>query len=300
MTFSLRLSVAAAAAALLFAAGGAAAQPASHDGAYHVFYTPSYAQKIGRVPNLGTTGEMEYFGGTVFSKVKVVSVLWGDQVNQQTVAGMPGFLKAIVNSTFVDQMSIYDTKHLRGVNGHRGSRQTISRGTFLGQVQITPQNQSTSLSDKDIHVELKYQIANGYLPANDPNTLYMIYFPAGVTINLQGLISCQSFGAYHFATSKRESAANIFYGVMPDCGYTFDDHTIISAHEFAEATTDNIPTPGTNPNFPQAWNTSDGYEIGDLCEGTEGQLTTKKTVYYVQEVYLNNIAGCGTGNFTSP
>jgi hypothetical protein len=29
-------------------------------------------------------------------------------------------------------------------------------------------------------------------------------------------------------------------------------------------------------------------------------LDTRKTSYTVQEVYLDSIPGCGTGNFTSP
>jgi hypothetical protein len=79
-----------------------------------------------------------------------------------------------------------------------------------------------------------------------------------------------------------------------------DSHEIVSAHEFGEATTDNIPTPGSNPKFPQAWNNSAGYEIGDLCEGTQGELVTKKTTYYVQQLYLNSTGGCSTGNYKSP
>jgi hypothetical protein len=269
-------------------------------GHYHIFPTRQYEEQTGRVPSLGA-GEMLYYGGTVFSQVKVVSVIWGSNVDSQTVATMPGYFKALPNSTFLDQMKQYKTKHVHAVNGHRGSRQTISRGTFISQVQITPQNQSLSLTDNDIHKELRYQISIGALPPNDLNTLYMIYFPDDITITLDGLVSCQAFGAYHFAINDtKESKNNVFYGVMPGCGYSLESHEIVSAHEFAEALTDNIPTPGSNPNFPQAWNNSAGFEIGDLCEGTQGTLTTKKNTYFVQQVYLNSVAGCSTGNYTSP
>lgn len=297
-------AVGSAAAFVLSLAGvGAASAQTLHDvdGAIHFMYTPEYAKKIGRLPN-PNSGEMEYFGGRVFAKVNVVSVIWGTDVNQQTVQGMPGFLKALPNSTFQDQLGEYSTKGLTGVNGHKGSNQTIKRGTFYGQVVIKPRDTKTTLTNKNVWKELEYQIGKGNLPAQTPSTLYMIYFPPGITITAFGLQSCTAFGAYHFASSKHEHPinTNIFYGVMPDCGYSFDDHTIISAHEFAEATTDNIPTPGTNPRFPQAWNTSDGYEIGDLCEGTQGELTTKKNTYYVQQVYLNSTGNCSTGNYTSP
>ena len=302
MSFPLRTVAAGAAAAFVASLmGGAACAQTFHnrDGAIHFMYTPEYARQIGRVPNRDA-GEMEYFGGTVFSLVNVVSVMWGPNVNQQTVDGMPGFLTAIPNSTFQDQLGQYSTRGLKGVNGHKGSHQKIQRGGFFGQVVITPQNQGTTLQDKDIHVELAYQIAHGNLPAQNRNTLYMIYFPPGVTIEAFGLKSCVNFGAYHFSTKAHSTSTNIFYGVMPDCGYSFDTHTIISAHEFAEAMTDNIPTPGTQPDYPQAWNNAQGYEIGDLCEGTSGALTAGSTTYRVQQVYLNSTAACSTGNYTSP
>jgi hypothetical protein len=295
MLASLRsLAASTLAASLALATPVQAASP--DDGvAYHIFQTPEQMAQSGRTPSQGAKGDMLYFGGTVFTKMKVVSVIWGPHVNSQTVADISGFLKAIVNSTYVDQLNIYDTD-LKGVNGRKGTNQKIQRGKYLGQIQITPEHKGLTLSDKDIRAELTYQISKGVLPANTLNTLYMTYFPADITIKLDGLTSCQQFGAYHEAVSSKRTPLNVFYGVMPDCGAGFDFLTIVSSHEFAEATTDNIPTPGTHPKYPQAWNTSDGYEIGDLCEGTEATLTTKSTVYEVQELYLNNIQACGTAN----
>ncbi|MGD0189872.1 MAG: hypothetical protein ABSD74_03930 [Rhizomicrobium sp.] len=303
MFASLRSAAALATAATMTAAVLALASPAQaagpDEGAYHIYQTPEMMQRSGRIPHMPPAGEVLYFGGTVFTSMKVVSVIWGSKVNPTWVAGLPGFLTALPNSTFVDQLSIYDTAGAQSQNKHN-SNQTISRGTFVSQVQITPHDTNTNLSDKDVQKELKYQIGQGVLPANDSNTLYMVYFPSDITIVLDKLVSCEDFGAYHFATSKKPKSSNIFYGVEPDCGYSFNDETIVSSHEFAEATTDNIPTPGSNPKYPQAWNTSDGYEIADLCEGTEGTLTAGETTYYVQEVWLNNTGACGTGNFTSP
>ncbi len=296
MLASLR-TIAACTAALAMTCSTPLQAAAVGDGAaYHMFATPAEMARAGRVPS---KGDMEYFGGSVFSQVKVVSVIWGPNVNSQTVADIGGFLTAIVNSTYVDQLSIYDT-NLKGVNGKKGTDQKIARGSFIGQVQIKPKDKSLKLSDKAIRKELAYQISQGVLPANDLNTLYMIYFPADITITLGKSVSCQAFGAYHEAVSSKVTPSNIFYGVMPDCGEAFNELTIVSSHEFAEATTDNIPTPGSNPKYPQAWNTSDGYEIGDLCEGTQGTLTAGKVTYDVQEVYLNNIQECGTANFHSP
>jgi hypothetical protein len=285
--------------AALVAASAGGPAGASKSGAYHILPTPSYEARTGRIPPKGFSGAMEYFGGTVFSSVEVVSVMWGPNVNQTTVADIPDFSAAIVNSTFIDQLAEYSTVGLTGVTGHKGSNQTISRGTYYGQVQITPRNKSLNLLDIDIHRELRHQIAIGALPPQGPNMLYMIYFPANVSINLDGLISCQQFGAYHFATRTHERPDNIFYSVEPECGWGFGYLTFAASHEFAEAVTDNIPTPGTNPAYPQAWNTYDGYEIGDLC-GNTGTLTDSTTSYEVTQVYLNSLSNCSSGNYTSP
>jgi hypothetical protein len=303
---SLRLAAAGAAAALalsVFAAGTADAQLVRHnkDGYIHFMLTPEYAKQIGRVPKLSkqADGEMLYYGGTVFSNVKVVSVIWGRGVDPQTIHFMPGFLKAMPNSTYLDQLIQYSTVGLTGVNGHKGSDQTIARGTFLGQFKIRPHNKNTTLQDKDLRVELKYQIRHGHLPPHDLDTLYMIYFPDNIIIQAFGLQSCQAFGAYHFAHLKH-GPDRFFYGVMPGCHYSFASHTIVSSHEFSEALSDNNPTPGSNPDFPQAWNNATGFEIGDLCQGRNGTLTTSRKTYTVQQEYLNSIAGCSTGNYTSP
>ena len=186
------------------------------------------------------------------------------------------------------------------MNGHPGTNQTITRGFFRGKVRITPSNSSKTLSDGDIRTELHAQIAAGALPAADLNTLYMIYFPADITITLGGGRSCTSFGAYHEAISSTVTPSNVFYGVMPDCGGGFSSITVASSHEFAEAVTDAIPTPGSHPAYPQAWNTANGFEIGDLCEGHDTTLAGGGETYTVQEVFTNSTNACATGNFTNP
>jgi hypothetical protein len=303
MFSSMRLAAAAMAASALCltgSIGAVQAQPAGSSGAYHIFATPAYEARTGRNPHL-SLGQMNYYGGTVFSKVNLVSVIWGPDVNQTTVAEIPDFSAAIVNSTFLQQLNEYSTKHVKAINGHKGSNQTIGLGTFFGQVQITPKNKNLNITDKDVQKEIEYQISKGFLPKQGPNMLYMIYFPTDVVITLDGLTSCVEFGAYHFASSdKKEKSNNLFYAVEPDCNDGFANITYAASHEFAEAVSDNIPTPGSSPAFPQAWNNSSGYEIGDLCEGDGGTLTDKTRGYTVTQVYLNSLAGCSTGNYKSP
>ena len=116
---------------------------AGESGAYHIMPTPEYLARNGlSAPDAQAAGQMLYYGGSVLANAKVVSVLWGSSVNPTTVAGIPGFTTALVNSTYVDQLAQYDT-FLKGVNGHKGTKQHIGRGSFVGQVQITPANTST-------------------------------------------------------------------------------------------------------------------------------------------------------------
>jgi hypothetical protein len=288
----LNACIAATLGAALVAPAAAAVPPRGT--AYHVYKPrPRVAP-----PASGPT--MLYFGGPVIGTVKVAAVMWGNGVAKTTVNGIGGYFKAIVNSTYVDELAQYST-HIVGVNGKQGTNQTITRGSYLGTFTITPANTSKKLTDAQVQTELEAQIAAGKLPPQDLNTLYMIYFPASVVITLDGGRSCVSFGAYHEATSASVSAGNIFYGVMPNCGGGFSSITNVSSHEFGEAVTDAIPTPGSTPAYPQAWNNATGYEIGDLCEGYSGTLTAAGgKSYVVQQLFDNATNACATGNYTSP
>lgn len=271
--------------------------------AYHLYPTPALrASRPGTVPRPDvTTPTMLYYGGPVLSKVKVVLVIWGSQVNATTVAGIGAFYTGIVKSTFVDQLSQYATG-LTGVNGHAGTHQAIGRGTYAGQFKIGPANKSTALTDAAVQKELKAQIAAKHLPVADLNTLYMVYFPAGTSISIGTDASCRTFSAYHSASVTKAAAANnMFYGVFPDCGAGFAHLTVASSHEFAEAVSDAIPTPGSHPAYPQAWNTKDGFEIADLCEKlSPTTLAVGIKTYSVTRAFLNSTKACSKGPFKSP
>ena len=289
------LAASAMAAALIFALPAGAAEP--EGGAYHIF-------KPGLKPTLHQpapgAATMLYYAGPVISSVKVAVVLWGSGVAKTTNTRIGPFSSAIVNSTFVDQLGQYST-NIIGVNGMQGTDQTITRGSYLGKFIITPYNNSKTLTDGDIKKELKAQIKGGMLPPQDLDTLYMVYFPQNISITLDNLKSCVDFGAYHEARSAKIKPNNLFYAIMPDCGGGISEITFAASHEFAEAVTDAIPTPGSNPAYPQAWNTSNGYEIGDLCESAPSStLTAAGKTYVVTQVFLNSTNACSTGKYTSP
>jgi hypothetical protein len=287
----MRRAFAAAAALWLAADYAAAAEPAYH--LYRTHVGPGSASRQSRASTI------EYFGGPVISTVHVEVVIWGSKVAAITVSSIAPFLKSLANSTFTDLLGQYATD-LKGVNGHAGTDQQIKRGTLLGQVQIAPKNTSSKLSDAAIQAEIVHQITIGKLPRRGPNILYMVFFPPNITITIDGATSCTDFGAYHEASPGNPAKSNFWYGVMPDCGGGFTSLTYATSHEFAEAVTDAIPTPGSHPAYPQAWNTADGYEIADLCEGLSATLTAGKAVFTVTEVFDKKTNACATGNYTSP
>src|SRR5262249_27172354 len=109
MSVSKTLMAATAVAALL--AGSAYAGAAGH---YHIFRPTSFKNLAAHVPP--PAGDMFYYGGSVFSSSKVVSVIWNKDVLQNTKDQVPLFTAAIVDSTYVDQAKEYSTKHVTPIN----------------------------------------------------------------------------------------------------------------------------------------------------------------------------------------
>jgi hypothetical protein len=255
-----------------------------------------------------------YYGGQVIANAQVYFVLWGNSVDPTVKAAMPDFYASIVNSDYMDFLKVYDTTGKTGVDGAHTSNQNIGRGSFLQTIQINPSIVSGKIDDSQIQAELVKQINAGVLPVENANTLYMISFPKGLTITMTDgttvATSCQQFCAYHEGFQP-QGGLPIYYGVIPDlsslgcamgCGAgsgLLGRTTVSASHELIEAITDPIPTPGTSPAFPQAWNTTDGQEIGDLCQSFKGTLTGHSATYTIQQEWDNSIGGCSKGNYTA-
>jgi hypothetical protein len=249
-------------------------------------------------------GGLLYYGGPVISHPKVYAVFWGDKVDAETQAKIGPFFTNMLDSTYMDMLRQYATS-IKAVDGRQGTNQTLNRGTYEGGIKITPFNASTALSDADVQAELDAQIAAGKLPKPSDDSLYMIYFPSGVSISIEGARSCSSFCAYHEGFKSAKAGANVYYGVMPVCGWgcgvadtAFDSLSVVSSHECMEAVTDPFPTPGDKPAYPQAWNDAGGQEIGDLCASGNSTVTGHGLTSAVQWEYDNSISGCNQGPWT--
>jgi hypothetical protein len=256
----------------------------------------SNAERL-RVP-AATTRTMQYFGGPVNSNPKIYVVWWGSAASINPVltaarGGIADFYAGVTNSSYLDWMNEYDTNITTQSGSHAGmpgTGQHIGRGNFVGIRTLTPVP-AGNVTDAQIQATLDQAFTNHTLPQPDATTIYAIHFPRAVTITLDGSRSCSAFGGYHFNTTET-TRHNAFYIVIPDCGNSFRSFTVVNSHELIEATTDAQPTPGSNPNFPQAWNNATGSEVGDLCEGSSGSVTTALGTFTVQGEWDEVSHGC--------
>jgi hypothetical protein len=250
------------------------------------------------LPPAATLGTMRYFGGAVIPNAKVYVVWWGNPASINPVVtaargGIADFYAGITNSSYIDWLNEYDTNITTQAGSHvgtPGTGQLIGRGNFAG-IRTLSSIPAGNVTDAQIQATLDQAFAAGTLPQPDATTIYAIYFPRSVRITLDGSVSCSAFGAYHENTVETVRH-NAYYLVIPDCGTSFRGFTVVSSHELIEATTDAQPTPGSNPDFPQAWNDATGSEVGDLCTGSSGRVVTGKGTFTVQGEWDEATHGC--------
>jgi hypothetical protein len=307
-----------------------AAQPPSHVVAMPFRHGVPWRDATGPVGFAAPAGaHLSYFGGPIISNVQVIQVLYGSGSYNSQVAGstsptMGQFYGDITgsNSGLMSLLQQYNTN----ISG--GTGQVFGFGTFGGLFQIVPAagNNGSTITDTQIQSELLAQINGGHLPApvNDslgnPNTLYMIFFPPGKTISQGGSNSCVAGGfcAYHGTTSSTLNSKHVLYGVMPDmqagsgcstgCGSStvFGNYTSVTSHELTEALTDADVGIATTFAAPLAWYDQTNGEIGDICNGQQGNYTANGTTYVIQLEFSNSANNCvlppaaggGTPNFS--
>jgi hypothetical protein len=235
---------------------------------------------------------LNYYGGHVISNVKVVPVMWGSNVPSQVATGIGAFYTAVTDSAHFDWLAEYDTNILDWA-GDQGTSQHIGRGTATATITIAPSNTATSITNDQIIAELQGQIAFGQVPKPDASTLYMVHFPAGMKISMPDgnggtASSCTQFCAYHNTTRATSTIPEFFYGVIPNvtsdgcelgCGPIgggFDNTTSVASHELIESVTDAEVGLAINNAPPLAWYDPQGQdgEIGDICNGSQGTITS--------------------------
>ena len=252
-----------------------------------------------------------YFGGPVIGNVKVVVVFWGNGVDPTTKSDIGGFYSSVTNSTYMDWLDPeYNTNRISAA-GKEGTKQNIGRGSLASEITISPINTAKTLDKVDVEAELVAQIDKGKLPKPDGNILFMIHYPAGITLTSGGEASCQAWCGDHegFTSAKY---GYIYYAMMPDvtgscrfgCGFggsDFDSLTVIASHELVEAVTDPMcPNIGQSGAFPAAWLAQDQNEVGDLCAdggAPSASVVTSSKTYAVQSEWNNSTSSCKGGTF---
>jgi hypothetical protein len=232
-------------------------------------------------------------GGPETAPLQIVPVIWGS-ADPETANEVQQFLEVMGTSSY-----------LAGMAFEYG---TVSQFAAEPPVAITPFNTNQNITDPEIQAELVQQIASGWLQAyQKQNAMFLLHFPSSMTENLQGLISCQAFCAYHNVTGT-----GVLYAVVPqytgtDCGKycgeadssaaaVFNAMTAVESHEILETLTD--------PNSPTGWqDLTDPFpscnEIGDVCNQEDVAITDAFGTRTVQ-LYWSNIQNACTSSFPVP
>ncbi len=253
-------------------------------------YTPAPIAGGSCSVNYGNiTDSVAYQGGVVISNAHAIPVFWGTGVDPTVISWAEGYLSTLTNSVYMDLLSEYSTTGQAG-----GTNQTIGRGTAGPAVMITPTMATgNQVDDSQIGPELAAQIASGALPApvldaeQNPNTVFMLFFPQNVSITYGGGKSCQDFCGYH--GSYGNGATGFAYAVIPDMGSgsncasgcsdsctTGDTNIMVGtvSHELSESITD----PDNNPAWVNPNQQSNNSEIGDICASNSPSQTDTGTV----------------------
>ncbi len=215
--------------------------------------------------------KLTYRGGRLLTSVRVFTFFWGAAWQQDPQSGLlaqlNGFFDYVLTSPLMDQLAEYSVDGL-----------TIGHGTRTGTATITDGPTGSSVTDADVQVFIQGQVAQP-----DSEGLYFVFLPPGVSVSLDGSLSCSSFCGYHSGIN-----GTTFYAVMPypDCSgcvgglALLDALTSTSSHELCEAITD--PIPG------QGYYDDQNGEIGDICAWQTRQLGA----YTVQLEWSNSAGRC--------
>ncbi|OLC15068.1 MAG: hypothetical protein AUH32_04250 [Actinobacteria bacterium 13_1_40CM_66_12] len=201
---------------------------------------------------LVTQAQLTYRGGPLLGAVEVVTAFWGAEWladEAPLLTQINDFFLYILDSPLIDQLGEYSVPDTQ-----------IGHGSLAGTEILTDTQPGSTVTDADIQNLIQTEIANTKLPTSSANSLYYVYLPPGVTVDLGGQLSCSAFCGYHDSIG-----GSIYYAVMPypDCAgcvgglHLLDALTSTSSHELCEAVTD--PVPG------QGWYDDTNGEIGDIC-----------------------------------
>jgi hypothetical protein len=240
----------------------------------------------------GPVPQVVNYGGPVLKTPKIVPVFF-EKDDQATVTKLIDFTAKVGLTSYWKQVT---------------AEYGVGVASSLAPIVLS-ETLPSIIDDTAIQSWLKGKLHNAdpAFPIADENTLFIIYYPAGVTItDGGGGKSCSSFGGYHSNVTLDAAHGNleVAYAVMPRCNH-FGDLTGLDAvtgpasHELIEAATD--PYPMTNPAYAMIdtlhyyWvRVLGGGETADLCAQFQGSfLQFDELPYVVQRSWSNKSAKAG-------
>ncbi|HXR67524.1 MAG TPA: hypothetical protein VN712_02700, partial [Dermatophilaceae bacterium] len=229
--------------------------------------------------------QVQSYGGTVLSAPNIYGILFASD-DPSTAASLADFTSKIGSTSY-----------------WTGAVSEYGVGPATAKIITVTDTPQANMQDSDVQSWLvsKFGTDPNFPPAPSPNDLYVIYYPAGVTINLFGMASCSTFGGYHDETSF--NGQPVAYAVLPRCSYPgatdLEVATGSASHEMIEGATDPYPMSNpayTLPDYADIFlvDALGGGEIGDMCAQNPQAFTIFPGFpYVVQRVWSNAQAAAG-------
>jgi hypothetical protein len=228
-------------------------------------------------------------GGPVLAAPKLVPVFFSNE-----------------DPTFMAELSAFTTgigasSYWSATTGEYG----VGAATSTADVDLT-EAAPASIADSAIQTWLEGKLDGDdpAWPANDANTVYVLYYPSGTSVTLDAPsgteTSCMDFSGYHSSTQLDAShgSAPVTYVVIPRCASLgmvtgIDAATGAASAQLVEAATN--PYPLSNPAYAHVDNAHiewqlvyGGSEVGDMCGENAGALIKLSSFpYTVQRTWSN-------------
>ena len=230
-------------------------------------------------------------GGSVLATPKVVPVYFAN--DDTTFTGkITTFLNKLPGSTYW---------------GPGETEYGVGAVSIATPVQLT-EDAPASIADADIQTWLGAKLTSNdpAWPANDANTVYVLFYPSAttaITLGQGGGTSCQDFGGYHDNITI-QTTNHVAYAVVPRCANFgglsgLDAISATATHEIVEASTD--PYPQSTPAYGQVDDNHiiwmfllGGGEVGDMCaQSASGYYTPTDVGSVVARIWSNAKAKAG-------
>src|SRR2546427_10132594 len=90
---------------------------------------------------------------------------------------------------------------------------SIGHGSLAGTTIIPDRPTGSTVTDAEIQNLIKAEIVKTTLPKTNANSLYFLFLPPGLEVDLGGQKSCANFCGYHNSIAR-----GIYYAVAPYAG----------------------------------------------------------------------------------